>query len=209
MTKRIAVFMMIAVFALASLAYARGNTAQHQKGRNGVLSGISQKLGLTDDQVQSIVAKVKEFHDQAKQIRQSTMTLDEKKSKIQALRQSTKESILSVLTAEQREKAEKMGLVERLLNPKPAMGLMRILAKLNLTEQQKTEIKELMTSNREQCQAIKNDTSLSTEAKQAKIQELRKENLEKIKGVLTADQLKQFEELMQNLPQHQGKRGAK
>lgn len=209
MTKRIAVFMMIAVFALASLAYARGNTAQHQKGGNGVLAGISQKLGLTDDQVQSIVAKVKEFHDQAKQIRQSTITLDEKKSKIQALRQSTKESILSVLTAEQREKAEKIGLVERLLNPKPAIGLMRILAKLNLTEQQKAEIKHLMTSNREQCQAIKNDTSLSTEAKQAKIQELRKENLEKIKGVLTADQLKQFEELMQNRPLHQGKRGAK
>lgn len=200
MTKRIVLFVMIAVFALGSIAIARNNTAGCMKGGRGILDRASEKLGLTNEQVQSIVEKVKEFHDQAIQIRQSTMTQDEKKSKIQTLRQSTGESILNVLTAEQREKAEQMRFVERLLQPKPGMGLMRIMAKLDLTEQQKTEIKALIESHREQCEAVRNDTTLSPDAKRTKIQELRQSSLEKIKALLNAEQVKKLEELMQNRP---------
>ena len=128
------------------------------------------------------------------------MTQDEKMSKIQTLRQSTRESILNVLTAEQREKAEQMRFVERLLQPKPGMGLMRIMAKLDLTEQQKTEIKALIESHRKQCEAVRNDTTLSPDAKRTKIQELRQSSLEKIKALLNAEQVKKLEELMQNRP---------
>jgi Spy/CpxP family protein refolding chaperone len=71
-----------------------------------------------------------------------------------------------------------------------------MLANLNLTDDQKAQIKQIHEGMRSKVEAVNNDSSLSADQKQAKIQELRRDTHVQVKKVLTPDQRKQFEENM-------------
>jgi Spy/CpxP family protein refolding chaperone len=71
-----------------------------------------------------------------------------------------------------------------------------MLANLNLTDDQKAQIKQIHEGTRSKIEAINNDSSLSADQKQAKIRDLRRDTHEQVKKVLTPEQRKQFEENM-------------
>jgi periplasmic protein CpxP/Spy len=66
------------------------------------------------------------------------------------------------------------------------------LAKLNLTDDQKAQGKKIHESMRTQMDAVKSDTTLTAEQKQAKMKELHKSSHEQVKQLLTPDQRKQL-----------------
>ena len=71
-----------------------------------------------------------------------------------------------------------------------------MMANLNLTDDQKAQIKQIHEGMRSKVEAVNNDSSLSADQKQAKIQDLRRDTHEQVKKVLTPEQRKQFEENM-------------
>ena len=71
-----------------------------------------------------------------------------------------------------------------------------MLANLNLTDDQKVQIKQIHEGMRSKAEAVKNDSSLSADQKEAKIRDLRRDTHEQVKKVLTPEQRKQFEENM-------------
>ena len=71
-----------------------------------------------------------------------------------------------------------------------------MMANLNLTDDQKVQIKQIHEGMRSKAEAVKNDSSLSADQKEAKIRDLRRDTHEQVKKVLTPDQRKQFEENM-------------
>src|ERR1700680_2472461 len=73
-----------------------------------------------------------------------------------------------------------------------------MLANLNLTDDQKAQIKQIHEGMRSKVEAVKNDSSLSADQKEAKIRDLRRDTHEQVKKVLTPDQRKQFEENMRH-----------
>ena len=80
---------------------------------------------------------------------------------------------------------------------------------LNLTDQQKADLKSIRENQRQQAQAIKNDTSLTPEQKKAKFKELRKSSHEQMMAKLTPDQQKKFKEMRKEHRGHRhGKKGA-
>jgi Spy/CpxP family protein refolding chaperone len=66
------------------------------------------------------------------------------------------------------------------------------LAKLNLTDDQKAQVKKIHENMRAQMDAVKNDATLTTDQKQAKMKELHKTSREQVKQLLTPDQRKQL-----------------
>jgi Spy/CpxP family protein refolding chaperone len=68
------------------------------------------------------------------------------------------------------------------------------LANLNLTDDQKAQIKQIREGARSQVDAVKNDSSLSTEQKEAKVRDIRHDSHEQVKKVLTPEQRKQMHE---------------
>jgi len=74
-----------------------------------------------------------------------------------------------------------------------------MLANLNLTDDQKAQIKQLHEGIRPKVEAVNNDSSLSADQKQTKIQAIRRDMHEQVKKVLTPEQRKQFE---QNMREH-------
>jgi protein CpxP len=71
-----------------------------------------------------------------------------------------------------------------------------MLANLNLTDDQKEQIKQIHEGTRSKVEAVNNDSSLSADQKQTKIHEMRRDMHEQVKKVLTPDQRKQFDENM-------------
>jgi|SwirhisoilCB2_FD_contig_111_1400682_length_598_multi_2_in_0_out_0_1 periplasmic protein CpxP/Spy len=81
---------------------------------------------------------------------------------------------------------------------------------LNLTPEQKADLKSIHESTRQQAQAIKNDSSLTADQKKAKFKELRKNSREQMMAKLTPDQQKKFKEMQKERRGHRrhGKKGA-
>lgn len=59
---------------------------------------------------------------------------------------------------------------------------------LNLTADQKTKVKDLRESGKQQREAIQNDASLTSDQRKAKMKELAKSQNEKMNNILTPDQ---------------------
>jgi Spy/CpxP family protein refolding chaperone len=71
-----------------------------------------------------------------------------------------------------------------------------MLASLNLTDDQKAQIKQIHEGLRPKVEAVNNDSSLSADQKQTKIHDLKRDMHEQVKKILTPEQRKQFEENM-------------
>ncbi|HKT25806.1 MAG TPA: Spy/CpxP family protein refolding chaperone [Terriglobales bacterium] len=80
---------------------------------------------------------------------------------------------------------------------------------LNLTPEQKADLKSIHENTRQQAQAIKNDSSLTADQKKAKFKELRKSSREQMMAKLTPDQQKKFKEMRAERRGHRrhGKKG--
>ena len=68
------------------------------------------------------------------------------------------------------------------------------LADLNLTDDQRAQIKQIHQGMRSQVEAVKSDSSLTAEQKETKIHAIRRETHEQMKKVLTPEQQKQLHE---------------
>ncbi len=74
-------------------------------------------------------------------------------------------------------------------------GVLRMSQQLNLTQDQQTQIRDLLQKQRQQAQSIRQDTSLSTEQRQQQIQQLRQSTHQQVLGVLTPEQQTKLKEL--------------
>lgn len=86
-------------------------------------------------------------------------------------------------------------------------GDRRFGGKLNLTTDQKAQMKAMQESNRSQMQAIRNDTSLTEEQKRTKMKELRQSSRSQFESVLTPEQREQAAKFKQERKGRQGGRG--
>ena len=67
-----------------------------------------------------------------------------------------------------------------------------MLANLNLTDDQKQKIQPILQSEVQQMKPVRNDSSLSADQKQAKMQGIRDSANSQIAPILTPDQQKKF-----------------
>lgn len=70
------------------------------------------------------------------------------------------------------------------------------LAGLNLTDDQKVQIKQIREGARSQADAVKNDAALSADQKEAKLHAIRRDKHEQMSKVLTPEQRKMMHEKM-------------
>jgi periplasmic protein CpxP/Spy len=76
--------------------------------------------------------------------------------------------------------------------------------KLNLTQDQQTQLKPIFQSQHQQVKTIKNDTSLTKEQKKEKFQALRQDTMAKVNNILTPQQQQEWQQMR---AQHRHKGG--
>lgn len=178
-----------------------GMMGRHHDGQSGY-ERMSQQLNLTDQQKTQMQSLMQSQRQQAQAIRQDTaLTAEQKKDKLQQLRQSNHQQMMSLLTPDQQQK------LQQLRSERKGMGGgMGPAARLNLTPDQKSKLDPIFQSSRQQVQAVRNDSSLTPEQKQAKISEIRQNTQSQINGILTPEQQQQWQRMQQ---MHKGRRGGK
>jgi Spy/CpxP family protein refolding chaperone len=162
-------------------------------------SATSGALQLTVEQKKQLRELRLSAHDQAAIIRHDqSLSDDQKTAKLEALRASTREQMKAVLTP-----AQQAAFAER-----RAAHQAKFAAKLGLTPDQQSKLKELFASNRQQREAVLTNASLTNEQKQAQLSGIRATNKAQLATILTPEQLAQFEQMRQaRRHSHMGMRG--
>ena len=71
---------------------------------------------------------------------------------------------------------------------------------LNLTKEQKVQLKSFHKSTKQENEAIKNNSALSKEQKKEKTEQLHKERHEKLESILTPEQKERMKQMRENKP---------
>ena len=114
-------------------------------------------------------------------------------AQMQQLRKNTMKSIMDVLTPEQQTKLK--GLQEQGSAHRAGFG--EILMQLDLTDDQKSQIKTINANAQTQGNTIKADSTLTDDQRNTKMQQLRKDTMKSIMDVLTPEQQTKFKELQE------------
>lgn len=76
-------------------------------------------------------------------------------------------------------------------------GMPRVFRQLNLTPDQKTQVRDLLQKQRQQVQSIRQDASLTPEQRQTDIKQLRQSTHQQVLGVLTPEQQARLKQIQQ------------
>lgn len=85
----------------------------------------------------------------------------------------------------------------------------KMINELNLSADQKAQIKSLHEQNKQQRDAIKNDTSLTTDQKKEKMKELRQSESDKMNSILTPEQQAKRKSMIDERKQNYQMKGKK
>ena len=164
---------------------------------------MAKRLNLSQQQQDQLKPIFDQTRQQAQAIKNDTsLTQDQKKEKLQALRQSTQSQVNGILTPEQQQQWAQMKQngMQRMKEGRQR-GAQRMAQKLNLSQDQQNQIQPIMQKQREQAKAIWQDNSLSKDQKNEKLQALRQETHSQINSILTEEQQQQWQEMQKNRQQ--------
>ena len=169
---------------------------------HGGFERMAQQLNLTDQQKTQIQGFTQAGRQQAQSIQQdTTLTPEQKRDKFRQLRASTHQQILGVLTPEQQQQMKQLRSQHAGMGGGKGAGMgrgMGPLAHLNLTDDQRAKIQPILQSSRQQAQAVRNDTTLTPEQKQAKIRDIHQGTMTQMNSLLTPEQQQQWQQMRQH-----------
>lgn len=90
----------------------------------------------------------------------------------------------------------------------PARRTQMLTKQLNLTSDQQSKVQDILKSEQSQMESLHSDTSTSPEDRRSKMMDIRKASNDQIRGILTADQQKKWDEMESRREQWQGHHGA-
>ena len=77
----------------------------------------------------------------------------------------------------------------------PEQRLQRMTKQLNLSEDQQEKMKPILQDEAQQMQSVRQDSSLSPQDRQSKMQQIRDNSMTQMKSILDPDQQKKLEEM--------------
>lgn len=180
-----AVVSLVAVVVIGGALFAAGQTGFgcHHK------AGFMKALNLTDAQKTQVKSIFQEAKTKAQAVRNdASLTAEQKKAQIRDTFKGVREQIAQILTPEQKQKLDQF-------HKGMHRGEHRAFAALNLTDTQKTQVKAIFQDAKTKVEAVRADKSLTTDQAKAKVMEIRKASFEKVKQILTPEQIQKMEQM--------------
>jgi periplasmic protein CpxP/Spy len=154
----------------------------------------AKELNLTDEQKEKLQTIIRSQMGKLRDLRQDTsLTAEDKKEKARAIREEITAEVKKVLTPEQFEKWKaKQGQLGG-VGGAPLARVQEAIKELNLTDQQKEQLKPLYQEQTQKLLELYQDSSLSIPEKLEKLKGMLKENAPKLKKVMDAEQYAKWE----------------
>ncbi len=157
---------------------------------------LARLLVLTPEQEQKVRQLFAEHNKSYGEILQQKLQPKERQQKLRELRKSLQKKLESVLTPQQLQKL-------RHLDPE-AMLVDRLTIALKLTDEQTTQLLEVMREQSAGIRAIEKqaqENGWSEQQKKQKLAELRKQMDEKVNKILTPEQQQKLRQILQGEPE--------
>ena len=206
MKKIITATLAFVLFAGAAQAQTK-DSSHHRKGGHEMMA---KQLNLTADQQAKLKSIREQEHKDMKALKENkSLTADQLKTQRTELHKKYRAQSESVFTPEQKQQLAKLKSEHKGKNGKGKgfkkdgqanrsnghKGFQRgegFQKELNLTQDQKDKMAKLRAESKTSFESIRKDQSLTDDQKKAKMQELRKQQSEQMKSILTAEQLEKM-----------------
>ncbi|MDF2385245.1 hypothetical protein JMG10_27495 [Nostoc ellipsosporum NOK] len=197
-------FLLLAAALTVSAAHAQDiperkhdglSRSEGMKKRGG---GEMAKLNLTEDQKKQFKGLQEQRRKDMEALKTQNLTPEQSKEKMEALRKDYHDKSQALLTTEQKSQLEtlrkdrkedmtKRGELSRKEGKRPGQDL-------NLTPEQSEKLAASRKETGDKLKALKNDQSLSEDAKKAERQKIMKAQHESMKSILTPEQQQKMKE---------------
>jgi len=168
-----------AAFSARTKARAAGKSAQTA----GVKAKVAKALNLTADQKVKLKAIRADVKAKTQTVNaDGSLPPEAKKAKLKEIRAAGIAQIKAILTPEQQQKLKNLRRAHK------GGRLKGLIEKLGLNADQKAKIKSILASGKTEIKAVRNDTTLSADAKRTNIKAIRAAEKEKILAELTPEQ---------------------
>jgi Spy/CpxP family protein refolding chaperone len=159
------------------------------------MQNTARELSLTDEQKEKLRIIIREQTEKLRDLRQdTTLSQPEKAEKFKALREDIIAEARKVLTPEQFEKwRAKQGPLAGGAGERPLEKLQGAIKDLNLTDEQKEQLKPIYQEQMVKLLGLQQDNSLSIPEKLEKLRAMNKEIAPKLKKVMDAEQYAKWE----------------
>jgi Spy/CpxP family protein refolding chaperone len=195
MKKIIVTVFALAVATLATQAQDKPE-GRHDRSKGGHHQEFVQKLNLSEDQKAKFKSLNEDYRKQLQELKKNDdITVKDQKTKMKALRDDHKSRMQSLLTSDQKAQIQKMKeehKVKREADSKERMEKMK--TRLNLTDDQVAKMKAQRADMSAKFKALHENKSLSDDQRKEQFKELRKQQKESMKSILTDEQMKKMKE---------------
>jgi len=194
------------LMGVACLTLSLASAVQAQRQRPGGFGGgmgvggllqnesVQKELNITDEQktkLKDALTKVRDDHkDDAAKIRDRETAREERQKLMKAINDDVNKAVSGILDAKQTKRLKQINLQ---VQGAFAFANPEVQAKLKLTDEQKGKIKDISEEAGKKMRELFQGGF--NEETQKKLAEQRKDTLEKISGVLTAEQKKTWQEM--------------
>jgi Spy/CpxP family protein refolding chaperone len=168
----------------AKSAIASRATSTTIQNPQGVGDQARDDLNLTADQKAQLNSIRESERDQLRAVHNDqSLTQEQKKAKARSIREASHQQLQGILTPQQQQslKSSRQGRLEHGHGPGGDDAL-------NLTADQKSQIKSIHQSASDQVNAIKNDSTLTPDQKEAKIKSIHQNAMQQVSALLTPEQ---------------------
>lgn len=183
-----------AIWGRAPIARAVDTAVSYSR-LSATLQQVKAELNLTDQQQTKIQIIIREAVPQGVAIHDSmSLSPEQKRSRLQQLKTTTRKRIEHVLTPAQRRKAQALFTSAK---PRVQARLQQVSQELQLTNSQKAKVQPILASAFKKGLAIKDDMDLTLAQKYTRAQQLRVETRQQLSSILTPVQMKKLDGIIE------------
>jgi len=158
------------------------------------MQDTAKELNLTDEQKEKLQTIIRAQAGKLRELRQDTsLSAEDKKEKVRAIREGIMAEVKKVLTPEQFEKWKAKQGQSAAGGGAPLARVQEAIKELNLTDQQQEQLKPIYEEQMGKLRELYQDTNLSVPEKLEKLKAMVKENAPKLKKVMDAEQYAKWE----------------
>ncbi|MBI3896478.1 MAG: hypothetical protein HY313_11170 [Acidobacteria bacterium] len=158
---------------------------------------MAQQLNLTEEQKSRVQSYLEDQRSQMQVLRNdTTLTREQKAERMREITQQTQDKMESILTVEQKQKAEDLRQQARnQVQERAGEQFDRMGRLLDLTPEQKTQMQSYLDSQRTQLQALRDNSSLTPEQRRQQAQEIQRQTSDQIRALLNPTQQQKLQDL--------------
>ena len=193
----------IAVLMIAAaMLWSQGTLAQGQERQRGfspdrAAEQLAERLNLTEEQKSAVQNYLEDQRSQMEVLRNdTTLTREQRAQRMREITEQTRGKVESILTVEQKQKAEELrNQARERFQERAGEQFDRMARLLDLTPEQKNQMQSYRESERTQLQALRDNTALTPEQRREQARAIHEQSQNNIRSLLDPTQQQKLEDL--------------